>query len=413
MSSHASSCAGPTVGRGGCQAGVQTSEGWRLTTGIEGGPRVIDLILNFRAHIAHRLWTQLNYRVLSDMGFRKHHKPLHRLDDYVWKHPGSLDFVQASGLGHLPRCMSSHVDVALLTAFIERWQPDTNTFHMPFGEITITLHDVYYILRLPIVGNELSSISDSNTYLRVLAGLLEITVAKVEARFFRSDGFSIVRLLEHMEAGNIPYDTHEACSVYLYCLLGSMIFCNTTGSHAPVGIISGLDDVREVHTYAWGAATLAHMYRALGKASRARCKSFMGCQTLLQSWIYEYFPSLRCRVSPLPRAESEPLAGRWDGARIAPRTALEGQNRLEMFCEQLDRLTHTHVEWLPYGVNPFRGDSLWSLYRGCIHAFDYMEPHDPTRVLRHYGFRQSHMVARTAPLHTPMSDDLRSLNPIQ
>ncbi|CAN0846064.1 hypothetical protein LINGRAHAP2_LOCUS4270 [Linum grandiflorum] len=69
---------------------------------------------------------------------------------------------------------------------------------------------------------------------------------------------------------------------------------------------------------------------------------------LLQSWIYEYFLSLRCRASPLPRAESEPLAGRWDGARIAQCTALEGQNRLEMFREQLDRLTHTHVEWLPY-----------------------------------------------------------------
>ncbi|CAN0925953.1 hypothetical protein LINGRAHAP2_LOCUS35043 [Linum grandiflorum] len=72
-----------------------------------------------------------------------------------------------------------------------------------------------------------------------------------------------------------------------------------------------------------------------------------------------------------------------------------------MFREQLDRLTYTHVEWLPYGVNPFRGDALWLLYRGCIHAFDYMEPHDPTRVLRQYDFRQSHGAARIAPAHSP------------
>ncbi|CAN0843870.1 Protein MAIN-LIKE 2 [Linum grandiflorum] len=188
-------------------------------------------------------------------------------------------------------------------------------------------------------------------------------------------------------------------AVYLYCLLGSIIFCNTTGFHAPVGIIRGLDDVREVGTYAWGAATLAHMYRALGKASRARCKTFVGCQTLLQSWIYEYFPTLRCRASPMPRAANDPLAGRWDGARIAPRKVSEGQNRLQMFREQLDRLTHMHVEWLPYGVNPVRGDAFWSLYRGCIHAFDYMEPHDPTRVLRQYGFRQCHVVGRIPPTH--------------
>ncbi|CAN0846603.1 Protein MAIN-LIKE 2 [Linum grandiflorum] len=162
-------------------------------------------------------------------------------------------------------------------------------------------------------------------------------------------GFSVQEhLVSHAcpsiwKEGNIPYDTHEA-SVYLYCLLGSIIFCNTTGSHAPARIIRDLDDVREVGAYAWGAATLAHMYRALGKASRARCKTFVGCQTLLQSWIYEYFPTLRCRTSPMPRAANDPLAGRWDGARIAPRKVLEGQNRLQMFREQLDRLTHMHVE---------------------------------------------------------------------
>ncbi|CAN0925955.1 Protein MAIN-LIKE 2 [Linum grandiflorum] len=89
-----------------------------------------------------------------------------------------------------------------------------------------------------------------------------------------------------------------------------MLLCNTTGSHAPVKIISGLDNVREVDTYAWGTATLTHMYRELGKASRAWCKTFMRCQTLLQSWIYEYFLSLRCRASMLPRADSDPLAKR-------------------------------------------------------------------------------------------------------
>ncbi|CAI0399898.1 unnamed protein product [Linum tenue] len=30
--------------------------------------------------------------------------------------------------------MMHHLDMALLSAFVERWQPNTNTFHMPFGE---------------------------------------------------------------------------------------------------------------------------------------------------------------------------------------------------------------------------------------------------------------------------------------
>ena len=29
------------------------------------------------------------------------------------------------------------------------------------------------------------------------------------------------------------------------------------------------------------------------------------------------------------------------------------------------------------------------MYNGGIHAFDYVEPHDPSRVLRQYGYRQT------------------------
>ncbi|KAL8157215.1 hypothetical protein AgCh_002069 [Apium graveolens] len=35
---------------------------------------------------------------------------------------------------------------------IERWMPETNTFHFPFGELTITLEDVYMIMGLPVKG---------------------------------------------------------------------------------------------------------------------------------------------------------------------------------------------------------------------------------------------------------------------
>ncbi|CAI0550262.1 unnamed protein product [Linum tenue] len=48
--------------------------------------------------------------------------------------------------------MMQHLDIALLSAFVERWQPDTNTFHMPFGEFSILLHDVHHILRIPVDG---------------------------------------------------------------------------------------------------------------------------------------------------------------------------------------------------------------------------------------------------------------------
>jgi len=29
--------------------------------------------------------------------------------------------------------------MVVISAFVEQWQPETNTFHKPFGEMTITL----------------------------------------------------------------------------------------------------------------------------------------------------------------------------------------------------------------------------------------------------------------------------------
>ncbi|GAU10811.1 hypothetical protein TSUD_424470, partial [Trifolium subterraneum] len=44
------------------------------------------------------------------------------------------------------------VDPQLLSAFTERWHPETSSFHMPFGEMTITLDDVACLLHIPVRG---------------------------------------------------------------------------------------------------------------------------------------------------------------------------------------------------------------------------------------------------------------------
>ena len=47
---------------------------------------------------------------------------------------------------------SIQLDIALITAFVERWRLKTHTFHLPHGEMTITLQDVEVIMGLPIEG---------------------------------------------------------------------------------------------------------------------------------------------------------------------------------------------------------------------------------------------------------------------
>jgi hypothetical protein len=42
------------------------------------------------------------------------------------------------------------MDSAVLTTLVDRWCPETHTFHLLCGEITVTLQDVAMILGLPI-----------------------------------------------------------------------------------------------------------------------------------------------------------------------------------------------------------------------------------------------------------------------
>ncbi|RYQ92856.1 hypothetical protein Ahy_B09g099099 isoform D [Arachis hypogaea] len=73
-------------------------------------------------------------------------------------HDWIILYLETAGLYHLVRLNSQWfwVDEPLLSAFIERWCPETHTFHMPFGECTITLQDVAYQLGLPIDGEPVS-----------------------------------------------------------------------------------------------------------------------------------------------------------------------------------------------------------------------------------------------------------------
>ncbi|PNX60839.1 serine/threonine protein phosphatase 7 long form [Trifolium pratense] len=43
-----------------------------------------------------------------------------------------------------------------VVAFTERWHPETGTFHLPIGGMTITLDDVSCLLHIPISGNMLN-----------------------------------------------------------------------------------------------------------------------------------------------------------------------------------------------------------------------------------------------------------------
>ena len=78
-------------------------------------------------------------------------------------HNYSITHLDAYGLHAFARLTSSEdqsqlrSDPSLLTSLVDRWRPETHTFHFRFGELAPTLKDVSMILALPIRGEPLVS----------------------------------------------------------------------------------------------------------------------------------------------------------------------------------------------------------------------------------------------------------------
>lgn len=76
----------------------------------------------------------------------------------VWgKNAEFRDLVTRSMLSPLITTSYRFINRNVVSAFVERWQPETNTFHMPYSEMTITLDDVGAILVIPVTGNSVST----------------------------------------------------------------------------------------------------------------------------------------------------------------------------------------------------------------------------------------------------------------
>ena len=66
-----------------------------------------------------------------------------------------INIIKLLRLEGLFRAPSREIDHCLILTLVERWRPETHTFHLPHGEMSITLQDVEVIFGLPIDGEVL------------------------------------------------------------------------------------------------------------------------------------------------------------------------------------------------------------------------------------------------------------------
>ncbi|KAL2905052.1 Protein MAINTENANCE OF MERISTEMS, partial [Bienertia sinuspersici] len=182
---------------------------------------------------------------------------------------------------------------------------------------------------------------------------------------------------------------------FLFMLLGATLFCDKSGHMLrPRNIVEAREPGR-MHEYSWGSAALAYLYRQLGVASRADGHQLSGCMTLLQAWIYEYFPVFRPHRERHVVPPGSPRAAMW-----SVRQESRDLSRLVRLRARLDRLTGREVEWLPYGADPYDAPGCQrTTLMGLVRYGDIIEPYMPDRVVRQLGCAQPIPLPITRPDH--------------
>ncbi|CAL5398054.1 unnamed protein product [Camellia sinensis] len=225
-----------------------------LTGLFPGGPLDPSILKSFKAHIAAAIWEQKERNPL-----RCYNHASKILEWRWWSRTDNRrfrDIVQLSGLSSLVHYTYRFVNRIVISAFVERWQPETNTFHLTVGEMTMTLDDVGTILGTPITGRSVSAATLTNQQAHALVvDALGVDDAEATEELSLARGQSVkLEWLRTKFSGCKDSDTEEsiACAAraYLLFLVGCTLFSDKSGTRVPVVYLKLLMDLSDIHTYA-------------------------------------------------------------------------------------------------------------------------------------------------------------------
>ncbi|KAK9158074.1 hypothetical protein Scep_004648 [Stephania cephalantha] len=145
---HSSDCnvGGSTSGGGAHNEGESHGQG-EMCAPFPSGPEDGSLLKSFKDHVALAIWRNEDRPTLK---YINHGAQIQEWDLQSC-HPdtaGLQRIIQRSGLNTLIDCSYRKANKEVITAFVERWQSKTNTFHLPFGEMSISLEDVSMLLKI-------------------------------------------------------------------------------------------------------------------------------------------------------------------------------------------------------------------------------------------------------------------------
>ncbi|XP_052119131.1 protein MAIN-LIKE 1-like [Arachis duranensis] len=297
-----------------------------------------------------------------------------RLDDRY------VPYLQMAGLYHLARLNDRWfwLDEALISAFVERWRPETHTFHMPFGECTITLQDVAYQLGLPVDGRYVSGcLSEFHIYIQ--GGRLELLgvvppPSQVQKYAVNYSWFQ--EIFGECPEGADDETVRRYARVYIMMLLGMQLFTDKSGNRIHIRWLPYVARLEEMGTYSWGSAALAWLYRYMCRVANRHVVKLAGPLQLLQFWIFWRFPQFRPEGY---ETFSWSLASRWSGYN--PPGSEKGP-RVQMWRLRIDRLQDREDgrggdRWFPYQLQKWH--LYWDFRADTVLRFDVVANPGPSQ----------------------------------
>ncbi|CAL2257764.1 unnamed protein product [Prunus armeniaca] len=180
------------------------------------------------------------------------------------------------------------IDKIVVPTFVERWHPETNTFHMPFGEMTITLDDVSSILGIPVFGAMVALLEDDNdTNFELLVNYLGVNDEEATEQL------------------------HQYSNEYV-----SLSWLRARFSNVSEQIQRSTSCIRPEHIcyISWVALCLLTRLAQESKlcqASRSKVKQITRYMTLLKAWVYEHMHGVVVPDHGLNYLEVQPRALHW------------------------------------------------------------------------------------------------------
>lgn len=188
-----------------------------------------------------------------------------------------------AGFGKILNFHGYSVDHDFITALVERWRPETHTFHLPTGECTVTLEDVHMLLGLRVDGKVVTGRSELSWKYDCLPLLGEVPDSKGK----KGNRFKITWLKKFLK--NIPNEPSDDQLIqysraYILYLIGTFLMPNKSSDQVHMKYVDILRDLTEVGEYSWGSAILATLYKNLCDGAVSETKTIAGCTQLLQAW---------------------------------------------------------------------------------------------------------------------------------